>query len=170
MGSLGLLLLAYLSYKGRNWARIVLVVMFIGELFLSVYWQVTGVVPSYGEAFEQDPIQTLGALLSSVFFLAAAVMYFLPNSNDWYREIKAAGHYDDGFLSFLSQPITARSFGGLMLIGLGVLLILAALGSIRDGAFVVGPIVIVAGLVLIWIGIGLRDTSAPRNSDNSVAD
>lgn len=69
------LLLAVLSFAGRNWARIVLAVVSAGFVLLLLFGLVTGGATA-------DTLLVLGVLL--VLIVASVVIAFLPPSNAWY--------------------------------------------------------------------------------------
>ena len=80
--SLGsMLFFAYMALKGRNWARVVfLIVVSIGLL---------PALAVVGEELRRNAFLGFFILTQAICQVAAIVMFFLPKSNDWYREIKA---------------------------------------------------------------------------------
>ena len=79
-----ILLFAYLSLRGRNWARIMLLLMFLGS-FLPPFGN--GIQP-YLAAFQQSIVVGTLALFITATWAAAMVIYFLPESSAWYRSVR----------------------------------------------------------------------------------
>ena len=69
------LLLAVLSFTGRNWARIVLAIVSVGFVLLLLAALVTGGATA-------DTLAVLGALV--VLLAGSVVIAFLPAANAWY--------------------------------------------------------------------------------------
>ena len=97
LGAVGLpLVLAYLSFKGRNWARVLLAFLIASSI---AFWFL---------------IPALNKVASTACFAAAMVMYFLPSSNAWYREKKDVLHRQtkrkSGKQSVLTESLARAKF------------------------------------------------------------
>jgi hypothetical protein len=67
--------------NGRNWARILFLVLFVAGLPMT---------PSALLQFDRDPTRVVLLLFQCSLQVVALVLLFLPPSNTWFRSLKAA--------------------------------------------------------------------------------
>lgn len=75
------LFLAYKSWKGRNWARVVFLVLALIQIYPS--WLVIA-----AELQQNIPL-TSHIVIQELAQIMAVVLLFHPRSNDWFREVKS---------------------------------------------------------------------------------
>ena len=75
-----MLLIAFLAFNGRNWARVVfLVLVLIGLL---------PALTAVGAELQRNAVLGIAGLAQAISQVAAIILFFVPSSNVWYREIK----------------------------------------------------------------------------------
>ena len=77
-----MLLFAYLAFKGRNWARVVFLVLVLVGLFPALAVN--------GGDLQRNAVLGIVGLVQTICQVVAIILFFLPSSNVWYREIKVA--------------------------------------------------------------------------------
>jgi len=85
--------LTQMSWKGRNWARIVTLVLLIFGLVMTMF----GYAVSYLVLNQPLDIglswESAVYLLQTLLDIVAVWLLFTPGANAWYRAMRAAGHF-----------------------------------------------------------------------------
>ena len=77
-------LIAAFIFLGHNWARwlfAILVLLAIPAMAAAAH--------QLASQFEQHPTRSMVMVVQTIMQVAAAIMFFLPAANTWFREIKA---------------------------------------------------------------------------------